>query len=50
MLKVLGVIFFFALINGEIFERQCRTIEEYGGVVENFNYVAYSGNWYEIER
>lgn len=50
MLKALGIIFFFVLINGEIFDRPCRTIEEYGGVVENFNYPAYSGLWYEIER
>ena len=50
MKKIFGVFLVFAFARGEIFERECRTLEEYGGVAENFNYPAYTGVWYQIER
>jgi hypothetical protein len=50
MMKILVAVFLFGLIQAEFFERPCRTIEEYGGAVINFNYRAYTGNWYQIER
>lgn len=50
MLKLIGVLFLVVVSQAEIFEGQCRSIEEYGGVVSNFNYVAYSGNWFQIEK
>lgn len=50
MMKIIAITFLVGLIQAELFERPCRTIEEYGGVVTNFNYQAYTGNWYQIER
>lgn len=44
------IILVFIKVKAEIFEGRCRTVEEFGGVVQNFDYQRYSGLWYEIER
>lgn len=50
MLKYFFVAFLLVIAHAELFNRQCRSLEEYGGAVRDFDYPAYKGNWYQIER
>lgn len=41
---------FIAFAQAEIFNRPCRSIEEYGGAHTPFSPADYLGLWFEIER
>jgi hypothetical protein len=50
MFKVFVIAFLLVSTQAEIFNRQCRTVEEYGGPVRNFIPSLYVGHWFQIER
>lgn len=50
MLKVVSFAVVIAVAQAAMFNRACRTLEEYGGVLSGFEGDKYLEKWYEIER
>lgn len=47
---VIAIISHCSNVTSEVFDRPCRSLDEYGGVMKYFHAEKYLGKWFEIER